>query len=131
MIQEIDEKANKAKVTFLQFDQGFTIQYENKSAHQINPDTSISCGGGTDFDPTFDYVAQISATYIQSATIVFIFMTDGGSSYPKRGVDAMKQLQAQHPKKFKYTGIEFQSDADVMKEICAELKGTTCSASTS
>ena len=33
MIQEIDEKANKAKVTFLQFDQGFTIQYENKSAH--------------------------------------------------------------------------------------------------
>ena len=107
MIQEIDKKVNKAKITFMQFDHEFTIQYENKSAHQINPDTSISCGGGTEFDPTFDYVAQISANYIQSATIVFIFMTDGGSGYPQHGVEAMKQLQAQHPNKFKYTGIEF------------------------
>ena len=33
MIQEKDKKANKAKITLIQFDHEFTIQYENKSAH--------------------------------------------------------------------------------------------------
>ena len=33
MIQEKDKKANKAKITFLQFDDEFTIQYENMYAH--------------------------------------------------------------------------------------------------
>lgn len=45
--------------------------------------TDLPCKeGGTNFDPPFNSVATLAAKYITNATIVFIFMTDGGASLP-------------------------------------------------
>ena len=69
--------------------------------------------------------AQIAVKYIASSIIVFIFMTDGGASYPTSGIQALKKLQSNYPNKMKYAGIEFNSNVGVMKTICQELKGQT------
>ena len=52
-------------------------------------------------------------------------MTDGGASYPSNGIQALKRLQTSNPNKLKYAGIEFNSNVQVMKTICTQLKGTT------
>lgn len=61
--------------------------------------------GGTDFDPPFDMAADIAQRYINNSIILFIFMTDGGSSYPSRGIQRLRSLQSSYPNKFKYAGI--------------------------
>ena len=69
--------------------------------------------------------AGIATNYIANSTVVFIFMTDGGASYPSAGIKALKDLMVKHPNKFKYAGIEFNINAPVMKTIAAELNGKT------
>ena len=67
-----------------------------------NPDF---IGGGTDFNNPFNKAAQIATKYIADATIVLIFMTDGYAEYPKKGIQALQNLQTRYPDKFKYSGI--------------------------
>jgi len=62
-------------------------------------------GGGTNFDPPFDMAANLAQKYISNSIILFIFMTDGGSSYPVSGVQKLRSLQANNPNRFKYAGI--------------------------
>ncbi len=69
--------------------------------------------------------ATIATKYISQATVVFIFMTDGGASYPSAGIQSLKKLQTSFIDRLKYAGIEFNSNVSVMKTICSELKGTT------
>ena len=69
--------------------------------------------------------AQIAGSYITNSTVVFIFMTDGGASYPSNGIQALRNLQSRYPNKMKYAGIEFNSNVPVMNTICQELKGQT------
>jgi hypothetical protein len=42
---------------------------------------------------------------VSSAVIKFIFMTDGGDSYPSDPVYNIRLLQIIHPKKIEYYGI--------------------------
>ena len=91
---------------------------------QIN--TIMSCkGGGTDFDEAFKLAAQITEKYIANSLVVFIFMTDGGASYPSKGIAALQKLQKFYPNKLKYAGIQLNCKAQVMKTIATELKGKT------
>ena len=69
--------------------------------------------------------AGLATKYIQNATIVFIFMTDGGASLPSNGIKIMKDLQTRYPNKLKYAGIQLNSSVSVMKVIATELKGNT------
>ena len=62
-------------------------------------------GGGTNFDAPFNIAAALAEKYITSSSVVFIFMTDGGASYPAKGVAAMKKLRSIYPNKFTYAGI--------------------------
>jgi hypothetical protein len=47
-------------------------------------------GGGTVFDPPFIEAARLAKKYIDQSIIVFIFMTDGGASFPTNGIKALK-----------------------------------------
>ena len=62
-------------------------------------------GGGTLFNPPFNLAATLAGKYIPNAIVVFIFMTDGGASFPTNGIAALKRLQATYPNKLKYAGI--------------------------
>ena len=56
-------------------------------------------------------------------------MTDGGAQYPKHAISKFQKLMAEFPKRFKYSGIEFNCDNDVMKNIETALQGKTLQAS--
>ncbi len=43
--------------------------------------------------------------YVQGAKIRFIFMTDGGDSYPSTQVSSIKSLKNLYPNKIEYYGI--------------------------
>ena len=73
--------------------------------------------GGAQFTDTFEEAYSLMNLYVGSASIRFIFMTDGGAEYPAQPISKIKILQNQHPKKIKYYGIEFQSNVNVMKQI--------------
>jgi len=77
---------------------------ENYNPSQVNPNLSFR-GGKTNFEPPFNEAAKIAGKYIDKSIIVFIFMTDGGASFPTNGIKALKQLQINHPKKLHYAGI--------------------------
>ena len=77
---------------------------EDYNPSQVNPNLSFG-GGGTNFDPPFNEAARIARKYIDKSIIVFIFITDGGASYPTKGIQALKSLKISHPKKLYYSGI--------------------------
>jgi len=57
--------------------------------------------------------------YVTSAKIRYIFMTDGGDSYPSAQVTQIKSLRNSYPNKIEYSGIEFQTSGnyEVNKQI--------------
>ena len=112
------------KISIIKFDSSAQIVCENYNPSQVNPNLSFR-GGGTDFDPPFNEAARIARKYIDNSIIVFIFMTDGGASYPTNGVQALKSLQMVHPNKLHYSGIQFNCNQQVMKLIATQLKGTS------
>jgi len=115
-IASMDAGKNLLRVSLIKFDDTASIIHDNYAPGQVN--TNLPCrGGGTIFDPPFNLAASLAAKYISTATIVFIFMTDGGASYPSTGIQALKQLQKSYPNKLKYVGIEFGSSVQVMKTI--------------
>lgn len=61
--------------------------------------------------------------YIVNSKIKFIFMTDGGCSYPDTQIQKIKQLKIGYPNKIEYYGIEFQCSGDVMNQISQQLEG--------
>jgi hypothetical protein len=69
--------------------------------------------------------ANLAQKYITNSIVLFIFMTDGGSSYPTAGVQKLRNIQANNPNKFKYAGIEFNNGSQVMKDIARDLNGKT------
>lgn len=50
-------------------------------------------------------------------------MTDGESTYPKKGIKTIKNLMDTYPRMFFYSGIEFGCSSNVMKLISNSLKG--------
>ena len=50
-------------------------------------------------------------------------MTDGYADYPTIGIERFEQILNKYPKRFIYSGIEFTSDNNVMKNIQIALKG--------
>ena len=50
-------------------------------------------------------------------------MTDGDASYPSSGVSQFQQMMKQYPKRFIYSGIEFNCSSSVMKNIESALQG--------
>lgn len=103
-IDALDAGSNKSRVSLILFASNARVICENYLPSQVNTNPQYG-GGGTIFDPPFNEAARIAASYIDHATIVFIFMTDGGSSFPNEGVKALKRLQSSHPNKFHYAGI--------------------------
>lgn len=64
------------------------------------------------------------AKYVGGAKIKYIFMTDGGDSYPSTQVNQIRLLQNSNPGKIEYYGIEFQTSGETMKNISKELHGS-------
>ena len=56
-------------------------------------------------------------------------MTDGGASYPSQGIANFQSMMHQFPKKFIYSGIQFQCSNSVMGNISTALQGRTLKAS--
>ena len=52
-------------------------------------------------------------------------MTDGYAPYPSNSIKKLKNIQANHPGKLHYAGIELASDVKDLKEIASQLKGKT------
>lgn len=84
-LKEQDAGRKDNKVSLIKFESNARMVCENQSPDQI--DTNLECkGGGTEFDPPFIMAADIATKYIEHATVIFIFMTDGCGSYPKKGM---------------------------------------------
>jgi len=49
-------------------------------------------------------------------------MTDGYAPYPSNSIKKLKNIQANHPGKLHYAGIELASDVKDLKEIASQLK---------
>lgn len=62
--------------------------------------------------------------YVSASKIKFIFMTDGGDSYPMEEVNLIKELKNKNPNRIEYSGIEFKVSGHTMKLISSELGGT-------
>jgi hypothetical protein len=62
--------------------------------------------------------------FVGGAKIKYIFMTDGGDSYPSAQTNQIKILKNANPGKIEYYGIEFQTSGDTMKLISKELDGS-------
>lgn len=52
--------------------------------------------------------------YVGGAKINFVFMTDGGDSYPSSQVSQIKDLKNKNPDKIDYFGVEFQTSGQTM-----------------
>ena len=100
------------------------MECENTDPASVNTHPAYR-GGGTNFNEPFEMAATIAERYIDKAIVLFIFMTDGGARYPASGMNSLRKLQADHPGKLRYSGIEFSTHVPILKTIAAELNGKT------
>ena len=107
----------------INFASNYRIIYEREDVMNINSSKIQYGGGGTYFEPVFQAAYNIAQKTIQNEIILFIFMTDGGSSYPSNEVSQFQQMMKQYPKRFIYSGIECNCSSSVMKNIESALQG--------
>jgi hypothetical protein len=80
-IKAKDANKNKTKVSLMVFNSNLSMICENEIPSKVNTNPPFK-GGGTNFALPFSKAAEIAGKYISNSVIVFIFMTDGGASYP-------------------------------------------------
>ena len=88
LIRALQENLNKIKplqnafVTIINFACSARIIYERVPASSVNISNVTYGCGGTDFSSAFSKVYSVAQKTIHQETIAFMFMTDGGDTYP-------------------------------------------------
>ena len=113
-----------ARISTIIFSSGAKIFCEDEAPENINKKLPYS-GGGTNFNRAFEATIELAQKYISKSIILFIFMTDGQSSYPDAEIAKLSKLQKDNPNMLKFSGIEFGKQCPLMTKIADELKGKT------
>ena len=85
-INKLSKNGIEVHVTIINFESRARIIYNRAKPDQINAYNIPYGDGGTDFEAAFRQAYDVANSYIHQETIIFIFMTDGGASYPSKSI---------------------------------------------
>lgn len=85
-INKLSKNGIEVYVTIINFGSHARIIYNRVKPDQINAFSIPFANTGTDFEAAFRQAYDVANKYIHQEAIVFIFMTDGGASYPSNSI---------------------------------------------
>lgn len=97
-IMKIPLSEKLVKVSILLEGSNCLVFQENVSPSQVNFRVFPRLGGNNFLD-TFSKAYKIMNEWVGHSKIKFIFMTDGGCSYPSTAISMIKMLQMRNPDK--------------------------------
>lgn len=127
-VWKINKLSTDNKVTILNFSSDVLTEYANDNPKLMNLDCLTFQGYGTDFEKVFesgyDHIKTVKAN-----DIVLTFMTDGQAQYPRNALKKIKEYTESAAFrdlniKFSYSGVGFQCNSSILKDIAEELGGT-------
>lgn len=104
-IDNFSKNGSQLYTSIINFSDTARIIYDRVKPGQINVHNIPFSGRGTDFEAAFREAYNVANRYIRQETVIFIFMTDGGATYPQTSIRLLEGLMTNYPKKFTYSGI--------------------------
>jgi len=117
------------KVTIINFSDGVRVDYQDTPPNSISLDVLTFQGGGTNFAAAFkEGFSQMKL--ITNTDIVLVFMTDGGSLYPRNEIALINEYVKSSDfkklgTKFSFNALGFQCTSSILTEMAKALGGTT------